>query len=205
MRDLREAGRLAPALGEILHTDQPDGPAQLRLLWSLRPHRPWDRWGEAVTVFDLAHDAEAGVRLLGKYPDLLLAEPGQPVLLIGGRGVVFQDVLFRDYPRRVESRHRRDSARADYEVLLDDHRFTFPSDPGAVVRRLERWFRYHLQEFLPQVAGVHAWKTPPDTRPLHLRRPVVCPECSHLLLPRDGDVGTLVNGAQRDPTRSSPR
>jgi hypothetical protein len=197
VRDLLDAGRAAPALADVLQTVNPDGLAELRLLWSQRPHRPWDRCGEAITVFELVNDAEAGRRLLGKYPDLLLAEVNLPVLFVCGRGVVFQDVLFQDYPRKVETRHRRAEERADYEVILDEYRFTFASDPTAVVKRLERWFRYFLNDFLPLVEGVHSWKAPSGTKPLLFQKPVVCPECQQLLVPRAGDVGTALSGTNR--------
>src|SRR5262249_23568981 len=72
VRDLLEFGQTAPALGDVLDIHQPQRLAQLRLLWSLRPSQPWHHWGEAITVFELAADPEAGARLLGKYPDLLL-------------------------------------------------------------------------------------------------------------------------------------
>src|SRR5262249_7989970 len=44
--DLLEAGHAAPALGDVLEISNTDALAQLRLLWSLRPRRPWDRCGE---------------------------------------------------------------------------------------------------------------------------------------------------------------
>src|SRR5439155_14127461 len=38
---LHDLGRAAPALGRALGSDDADGLARLRLLWSLRPTRPW--------------------------------------------------------------------------------------------------------------------------------------------------------------------
>ena len=45
LRDLIEAGETAPALGEILGIGDTEALAHLRLLWSQRASRPWDRHG----------------------------------------------------------------------------------------------------------------------------------------------------------------
>src|SRR5262249_33831586 len=71
MRHLAEAGAIAPALAELLRTDDPADLARLRLLWSLRAGRPWDRCGPAHTAFELAAEPDTG-KLLTDYPDLLL-------------------------------------------------------------------------------------------------------------------------------------
>src|SRR5262249_10208506 len=66
-----EVGRGAPAVARLLGTAAPHDLAWLRLLWSLRAGRPWDRCGPANTVFELAADPNEG-KLLARYPDLLL-------------------------------------------------------------------------------------------------------------------------------------
>ena len=43
VRNLLDAGQSAPALGTVLDVERPDALAALRLLWSQRPSRPWDR------------------------------------------------------------------------------------------------------------------------------------------------------------------
>src|SRR5207244_10029537 len=53
--DLHDLGRAAPALGRTLGSDDTDGLARLRLLWTLRPTRPWQVCGPAATVFEVAN------------------------------------------------------------------------------------------------------------------------------------------------------
>jgi hypothetical protein len=189
VRDLLEAGRLAPALGDVLQTDRPDALARLRLLWSLRPSRPWDRWSQAATIFELTQNAEANAALLRRYPDLLLADRQEPAVYLCGRGVVFQEILFTNAPKRVEARARREFERVDYEVVIGDQRLPWPGDPGVRVRQLDRWFRFYFEEFVPQAAETLSWPAPPGTRPLRFAEAVPCPNCHRLLEPHRGQVG----------------
>ena len=46
------------------------------------------------TVFELATDGEVGGRLLAAWESLLLADLATPVVLVTGKGLVFQNVLF---------------------------------------------------------------------------------------------------------------
>ncbi len=195
--DVLEAVRTAPALAEVLQVEHPDELGQLRLLWSLRPRRPWDGWSEAVTVFELANDPEACCKLLGQYPDLLLVDRGMPAIFLCGRGVFFQGVLFTESGRSVEVKARQDIEAVEYEVIVAEHRFQLPSDPTPLVKRLEHWFRYHFHEFLPQVSGVYAWHAPQGSQRLHFQEAILCPECRQLLLARIGEVGRMI-----DKTRS---
>ncbi len=81
VRDLLAAGISAPALGEVMKTNDAEGMCRLRLLWSLRPQRPWDSLGFAVTAFDLARGLKSRLtdsELLAEYPDLLLAVTEEP-------------------------------------------------------------------------------------------------------------------------------
>jgi hypothetical protein len=194
VRDLLEMAPAAQALAEVLQTDQPQGLAQLRLLWSLRPRRPWDNVGDPLTVFELAAEPERGEPALAKCADLLLIDRDTPSLLVCGRGVIYRDILFSEAPRRVEIKVRRDFDGVEYELLLGDHRLPFVHDPGPVTVRLQRWFRYQFEEFLPQVADVDAWQTPPGSKPLSSPDAVACPECGRLLITRRGEVGLTAEG-----------
>src|SRR5439155_904069 len=108
VRNLLEAGRAAPTLGAVLEAENRRPLAWLRLLWSLRPRRPWDHCGKAVTGFEVAESAEQA-RLLGDHPDLLLLQegvgawgPAAESVLVGGGGLVFGNVLFTERPGQVE-------------------------------------------------------------------------------------------------------
>jgi hypothetical protein len=195
LRDLLEAGETAPALGKALGTADPEGLARLRLLWSLRASRPWDRHGEADTVFDLAADpAEGG--LLRRYPDLLLRhelparfgadkDGGPAYVLLCGCGVVLRRTVLTRVPHDVAV-WARDGR---YELVVDEYRFWFDSDPDVVAARLERWCRYHFDEFLPAAAAVPGWHSPDATAVLRAWGTVRCPDCGRPLLPRAGEVG----------------
>src|SRR5262249_37925921 len=173
--------------------------AQLRLLWSLRPRKPWGRWSQAVTVFELALDAEAGAALLARQPDLLLADLPAPAILLCGRGVVFQDQVFLSAPRTVEARARRNFEGIEYELVVGDIRLRFASDPTPLVDRLERWFLWHFNDFLPQTAGVFGWKAPAQAHRMRLREAVHCPECGRPLLARLRQVPQVIRAARPQP------
>ncbi len=79
--DLLGAGQMAPALAALLRISDPDGLAALRLLWSLRPTRPWFRCGLSRTVFELATEPQSA-ELLASYPDLLLVQDSPELPLI---------------------------------------------------------------------------------------------------------------------------
>ena len=182
VRDLTAIGQAAPALGDILRTHDADNLARLRLLWSVRPRRPWDRHGDALTAFDVAVDRAAGSRFLQAYPDLLLLVRQPPVLLCG-RGLVFQGQLFREPPRRADIK---------LSLPLDDPSSHLADDPEQLRDRLERWSRYYFQEFLPEVAAVHHWQAP-NAPSLTTQVAVRCPECRRALLTRAGDMAVLVD------------
>jgi hypothetical protein len=195
LRDLIEAAETAPSLGLVLQIEDTEALARLRLLWSLRASRPWDRIGEAATVFDLASDT-AENDLLGRYPDLLLRDSlpsrfaadgdgGTASILTCSRGVVLRGVVFMRSPHAV-SVVTRDFR---HELVIDGHRFRFGSDPEAVASRLERWCRYHFGEFLPAAGDAHRWRSPHATAVLRAWGTVRCPDCGRPLLPRVGEVG----------------
>jgi hypothetical protein len=199
VRNLLDAGQTVPSLGTLLRTDDARSLAALRLLWSLRALKPWDRCGAVTSVFDLANDPVRG-RLLGLYSDLLLWQeeptwpevtdenrgtsgPVQIMLTVGG--VRCQHTLFTSMPRNIEmfSKYRR------CELILDDTIFRASGNLDELTRRLERWFRYAFLDFQPQIAGVHIWQSPDRAAILRAWGAVPCPECKRYLLPRVGEVG----------------
>jgi uncharacterized C2H2 Zn-finger protein len=205
VRNLLDAGQNAPALGRVLGTDNVADLAALRLLWSLRPTRPWDRCGDPWTVFDLAVDPKRD-DLLGHCPDLLLWQI-EPDWLVAGpgdtdpkpaqvtfclRGVCLQNVLFASAPRVVEV-----NARWRYrELILGEHCFRCSGDLDMLVLRMERWFRYAFSEFLPALPRVEQWQAPDRLAILRAWGAVSCPECHRQLLPRVGQVGIALGDSE---------
>jgi hypothetical protein len=199
--NLLDAGKSAPALGRLLGADNVANLSALRLLWSLRPTRPWDRCGEALTVFDLAADPQHG-ELLAAYHDLLLwrIEPNWPVASRGEdeqkpaniffcvRGVSLQGVFFTETPSVVEV-----NARWRYnDLLIGDRRFRSSGPLDMLALRMERWFRYAFSEFLPMLRRVEKWQAPDRLAILRAWGAVACPECRRQLLPRVGQVGVAL-------------
>jgi hypothetical protein len=199
VQNLLDAGRTSPALGEALQTDEPHGLAALRLLWSLRPTRPWDRLGPVTTVFELAADLEQS-ELLGEQPDLLLVQEEPDWLVVGDggkgamgparillctRGVMLQEVLFAETPRVVEVLTKS----VGYELILGRFRFRSPNDLEPLALRMERWFRYAFNDFLPAMAAALNWKSPDRAAILRAWGAVPCPECRREVLARVGEIG----------------
>jgi hypothetical protein len=198
VRNLLDAGQNAPILGRLLGTDEITNLSALRLLWSLRPTRPWDRCGDPTTAFDLAADPKQA-ELLGRIPDLLLwqSEQDWPIAAPGVtdpkpaqicfcvRGVLLQEVLFRETPRVVEV-----NARWRYsDLVIGDHRFRSTGSLDMLALRMERWFRYAFSEFLPLLKNVEKWQAPDRLAILRAWGAVSCPDCHRQLLPRVGQVG----------------
>jgi hypothetical protein len=201
--DLIEVGQEASALGDVLGIDDPEHLARLRLLWTLRLGRPWNVHGEAATAFELAGYADLGSRVLEQYPDLLLyevrvenrASPTQGQIMVCGRGIIFQEELFTEVPQVVEVRSFRAEPEAGYELRVDSLRFPFSFHPGDLAQRLQRWCQYYFNDFVPQVAAVHQWRSFGMTGVLRLEEQVVCPACRRPFWMKTGDVGIPV---QRD-------
>ncbi|HWG42995.1 MAG TPA: hypothetical protein VN688_09430 [Gemmataceae bacterium] len=202
VRNLLDAGLTAPALGAVLNTADVAGLASLRLLWSLRPTRPWDRCGDPLTVFDLAADRKRA-ELLARYPDLLLwqeeadwlvaapgvTDPKPAQILFCVRGVLLQDILFTETPRVVEV-----NARWRYsDLVIGDQRFRSAGHLDGLALRMERWFRYAFSEFLPALPNVEKWKAPDRIAILRAWGAVTCPQCQRSLLPRVGQVGIALS------------
>jgi hypothetical protein len=192
VKDLLEAGFTAPALGDVLQLADANGLAHLRLLWSLRPSRPWLPWSDAITAFELAEDPDDGPAWLHKYPDLLLLDEESPAVIVCGRGMVFQEALFTERPGTIALKARRDFDGVEYQLTVGEHDFHLVSDPTPAIGRLEQWFAYYFGEFLPRLAEVPAWKAPEGTKAAVSQEVVACPECRRLLLPSAGQVGRQV-------------
>jgi hypothetical protein len=208
LSNLVDAGRKAPALGAILRTDNEIGLAALRLLWSLRASRPWDRCGDAQTVFDIAASPEQS-QLLQEYPDLLLyqTEANWPTLAPEGgetrpvrilvclRGLFLQGTLITEAPKMVEM-----SATGSWQMLiLGAHRFYSRGELDTLVLRMERWCRYVFSELLLALPGVLSWRSPNREAILRAWGAQPCPECKRFLLPLLGRVGIPLEEAEVQP------
>lgn len=199
VQTLLDAGRTAPALGTVLVVESPRSLAALRLVWSMRPTRPWGRLGEARTAFEIAADPLlAGV--FQEHGDVLLFdeesavpieyEPSQ-VKMAPARiqftlaGVWLQEVIFSIPPRVFEVRRKSFGS----QLILGPHVFRSTLDLDPFSARLERWLRWVFHEFLPQVDGVLKWQSPHRAALLRAWGAVPCPECGRGLLPAVGEVG----------------
>lgn len=210
VQDLVDAGRHAPALGALLGPDRRTL-GQLRLLWSLRPTRPWRRWGEARTAFELAADPVVGTALFASHPDLLLANLELPWIIVTSAGVVFREQEFASRPFQVEVEEQR-TERGDYNLVVDGARLPFWNDPRAIRVRLAGWFRFWFDEFLPRLPEVFDWRPPGPPRLLDAQEAIACPECAALLWVRVGSVGQVVTrdlpelpALASPPTAAAPR
>ena len=203
VRDLLAAGISAPALGEVMRTSDAADMCRLRLLWSLRPQRPWDSLGITVTVFELARRSQnlpEDADLLAEYPDLLLSATEEPELLLCGRGIVYEDELITEAPASIEIKTGANA----FELILGNRRFEFRRDPTALASKLERWFRYWFGEFLPQATHVLGWRSPGLPVSFRQHKTVACPECRRELLPRVGDLAVLVEEPEMNTNKRLP-
>jgi hypothetical protein len=203
--NLLDAGQSVPALGVVLRSGQAEDLASLRLVWSLRPTRPWDRCGEVSTAFELAADPDFEQEL-ADHPDVLLWQEhpqwpsvadgwlgamGPTQVLLVGKGVLVQEVLFTDPPRVVEVRTKS----AGCEMRLGTYLFRGPDDLDPLARHLERWFRFAFHDFRPQLKRVQTWQSPDRAAILRSWGAVPCPECGRFLLARLGQVGIALDEA----------
>lgn len=198
VQSLLDAGQNAPALGTVLGVDAPRALAALRLVWSWRATRPWDRLGEVTTVFDLAADPERA-QVFRERPDLLLHQEDRTVQVVAEgfdefapariqvtlAGVCLQEILFNVPPRVFEVRRRTMGT----ELILGKRVFRSMSDLDPLSRRVEKWFRWVFHELLPQVDRVLTWQSPHRAALLRAWGAVPCPECAQPLLARVGQVG----------------
>ncbi len=205
VQNLLDAGHSAPALAEVIKTEEVPGLASLRLLWSFRATQPWDRNGSVNTAFEVAADATR-TRLLGEYPDLLLwqeeiawqivADGAQKQatpceICLSDRGVALQDVLYAQTPAKVEVSTTADG----FDLILGEHRFRSSDDLDGLARRMERWFRYWFNEFMPMTKNVINWKAPDRAARMRTWGATPCPECGKPVLARVGAVGLRVDEA----------
>lgn len=194
VREMEELGQTAPSLGAVLKTDRLRELAQLRLLWSLRPRRPWRRWGDARTVFELAVDPYQATEHFSRHPDLLLVDREPPCLILTSRGLAFRDAMIAEQPYRISVREADAQHDRTYELVVGDHRFGFWNDPTPVRVRVEGWLRFWFEEFLPRLPEVRDWQPPEPPRTLFAQEVAVCPECQTVFWARVGEVGTLRDG-----------
>jgi hypothetical protein len=191
--DVIALGSAVPALGRVLHSDDVDGLARLRILWDSRGSRPWKQCGPAATAFELAKYPMLGGQHLEAAPDLLLFQPlpagGDPVYLLAcGRGLIIGGQLIHDWPTRIESRPLPRSKGGGYEVRFGPNTVQIHSSPSEFVRRIEVWADYLFGEFLPWIGN--ALTRPGDGSPGQLTRlTVTCPECRTAFLGRRGGPG----------------
>lgn len=181
VHDLIEVCLTAPALGQILDVKHAGSLAKLRLLWNLRSGRPWDRCGEAFTVFELAGHAKLIGRQLEQVPDLLLWQAGPEVDLdeppasvgICDRGVVYAGTILTQLTGPVQVSAKKRSGRAGFEMTAGSATFWFRQDPQEAARRLEAWCQFCFREFQPQALALLA------------RRPAgriqVCDSCQRIV------------------------
>jgi hypothetical protein len=189
LSDLTDVGQAYPELHAALRLEQIDHVAHLRLLWSLRFDRPWEKCGTAATAFELA-GSRAGGRDLVRFPDLVLASQGMD-LYVCSRGICFEDVWFDDVSTTVEMRENR--TRGGYELIVGPHHFSYDVSPEGVAARLEKWLRYYFRDFAPQLSAVRAWRAPDVVQKLQARNGVSCPDCKKKVLLRPGAVGITLD------------
>jgi hypothetical protein len=201
--DLLDSAETAPSLRTILAIDEPEQLAGLRYLWSLRATRPWDKFGETETIFEIAARAE-GAALLVQYPDVLLVQQAMEWRVAGDggrgrmgpariylclRGVVLQDLLYTSPPNLIELTERKD----EFSLVLGKGLFKSHDNLDGLVKRMERWFRYWFNEFLPQTRIALTWHAPNRAAVLRAWGAVLCPECKHYFMARHGEVGVAVD------------
>jgi hypothetical protein len=208
VRNLLDAGQNSPALGSVLGTENTHGLAALRLLWSQRAMRPWDRCGAAMTVFELAEDV-GNAALLEQYPDLLLYQDhpewllaadgstekmGPAEILLVSSGVCLQGVEFVTTPRLIEVHGK---SMGD-ELILGDKRFRGPQPLDELAARMERWFRFTFHDFLPQTRAAAHWEPPDRAALLRAWGMIPCPECHTQILARVGEVGLALEAKEAE-------
>jgi len=192
--DLHDVGRAAPALGRVLDSDDTDGLARLRLLWSLRPTRPWQVCGPAATVFEVVNYPMLGSHHLDLAPDLLLFQsltPGEPEppapLLVCGRGLLYRGALVHDPDTPIDSR----PTHGGYELIIGRQHLPCRADPEDLARKLRRWAAYYFKEFLSDIDAVLRRRSADGERLLQPLT-VTCPKCGMNFLGRRGQIGERV-------------
>lgn len=198
--ELMEIGLSHAALGSVLAITRPLDTAHLHYLWSLRTAKPWDQIAPCTTVFEVARDREAAT-LLQLFPDLLLyhadpamlvtplphgTQPGPLRIVLCGRGVALQEVLFERPPASFHVSSHWFSG--GYEMRISSEAFRCSAEPSGVKDRLDRWCHWLFQDFLPQssAAALSGKQSSDAGAKLRARGAVPCPECRRAVLPRVG-------------------
>lgn len=206
VRTLLDAGQTAPALGELLRLNNPRELAALRLLWSLRPSRPWERCGPVQTVFELAGDPGNEARLVA-MPDMLFFQmdrhwpaernedraelPFRVVVRVSGLQV--QDELFAEAPAAIRLKGRLDGS----ELIVGSKHFHSSGDLEDLAKRVEAWSWFFFTTFSPKLAEVLNWQPPQTEAQWRAWGAVACPECGRPALPRVGEMAVLLEGEKR--------
>lgn len=184
IRDLLVAGIVSPALGRLLKIGDPQGLAQLRLLWSLRAGSPWTALGEAMTAFQMAVSSSS--MTLGDHPDALLQPLNGAGLVLTAQGVIFRGLRIERHPRSIEVRGATGAKEA--AILLNGREFAIAEDATVLAARLERWCRFYFFDFLPAVGTVYRWQAPMPAPVYSDPRIVPCPTCRSLIVGRCGQM-----------------
>jgi hypothetical protein len=202
--DLQAFGQVLPRLGHVLDVEDTDGLARLRLLWDLRPTRPWKHCGPAATVFELAAYPTLGGQHLETAPDLLLFQPlpagGEPVhLLACGRGLIIGGELLHSWPTTIETRPLPGSKGGGYELRFGAHSIQVHGNADDLVRRLEAWGKYFFEEFLPWIGNALTRANDQSADPL-AQLIVNCPDCGTPFIGRRGNIGKPIFAKSSRPT-----
>ena len=123
-----------------------------------------------------------------------MAEAGRDKLapvevFLCARGVVLQEVLFTQTPANIEVINKS----IGYDLILGEQRFRSTDDLDGLARRMERWFRYWFNEFLPMTINVVNWKPPDRAALMQAWGATPCPHCGKHLLARVGEVGVALD------------
>ncbi len=192
LSDLAALGRGNPVLGQLAGLEDPERLARLRLLWDLLTTAPWQACGKAQTVFDLCDDPAATTRHLEAWPDLLLL-PRRRSIVVGSRGVWFEDLCLTQDPGSVDVELAWRPGERGYELTVAGRAFWFRDNPNDLADHLERWLRFYFHEFVPRLQDIHS--KGPSEAGIGARRlqAVNCPECNKPLLVCPGDKGIPVD------------
>jgi hypothetical protein len=191
--DLHGLGRAMPRLGRVLDYEDTDGLARLRIVWDLRPVRPWQRCGPAATVFELANYPMLGGEHLETARDLLLFQPlpagGEPLhLLACGRGLIVGGALLHEWPTTIATRPLPLSKGGGYEMRFGGRSIQVHGDPDDLVRRVAAWAEYWFNDFLPWIGNALTSSGGGAATPIDSLG-VTCPACGTSFFARRGDVG----------------
>jgi hypothetical protein len=191
--DLHGLGRAVPQFGRVIDHEDTDGLARLRMVWDLRPVRPWQRCGPAATVFELANYPMLGAQHLETAPDLLLFQPlpagDEPVhLLACGRGLIVGGALLHEWPTTIDTRPLPLSKGGGYEMRFGGRSIQVHGNPDDLVRRVAAWAEYWFNDFLPWIGNALTSSGDGVAGTIDSLA-VTCRACGTSFFARGGDVG----------------